>query len=71
DNLQCLELLRQHGITANMAGQKLNLGSIGREEAARINTLLAGQGVKVYALEWARKSLEQLFFEITNTADAL
>lgn len=71
DNQRCLELLAREGISASPAGQRLNLGNIGREEAARLNALLAGQGVKVYALEWGRKNLEQLFFEITNSPEAL
>lgn len=71
DNQRCLEILAQEGRKALPAGQRLNLGNIGREEAARLNALLAGQGVKVYALEWGRKNLEQLFFEITNSPEAL
>ncbi len=70
DNQRCLEILAQEGLKALPAGQRLNLGNIGREEAARLNALLAGQGIKVYALEWGRKNLEQLFFEITNSPEA-
>ncbi|HQU60050.1 MAG: ATP-binding cassette domain-containing protein [Phaeodactylibacter sp.] len=71
DNQRCREILEQEGLQASQSGQKLNLGSIGREEASRINALLVGQRLKVYALEWSRKSLEQLFFEITNSPEAL
>lgn len=67
DNRRCFELLQTDYPQLAWKNGLPNLGGIGREEAARLNARLVGQGLEVYALEWARKDLEQLYFDIIQT----
>lgn len=71
DNRRCYEVLKIGGYEVEWKNHKLRLGNIDREEAAKINERLVNLGVKIYAMEWEKKNLEQLFFDITNSSDAL
>jgi hypothetical protein len=42
---------------------------INKEDAARINSLLIGQGVNVYHLALQQPTLEQTFLDLTDMPD--
>lgn len=67
DNRRCFDLLQADYPQVGWKNGLPNLGGVSREEAARLNARLVGQGLAVYALEWARKDLEQLYFDIIQT----
>lgn len=67
DNRRCFELLQPDYPQLVWKNGLPCLGGVSREEAARLNARLVGQGLEVYALEWARKDLEQLYFDIIQT----
>lgn len=71
DNARALELLKSgSGTTVSWQNERPCIEDAEREAAARANALLVQAGIPVYALEWGRKDLEQLYFEIINTAAA-
>lgn len=67
DNRRCFDLLQADYPQVSWKNGLPSLGGVSREEAARLNARLVGQGLAVYALEWARKDLEQLYFDIIQT----
>ncbi len=67
DNRRCFDLLQADYPQVGWKNGLPSLGGVSREEAARLNARLVGQGLAVYALEWARKDLEQLYFDIIQT----
>ncbi len=67
DNQRCFDHLQREYPQVRWHQNKPCLEHISREEAGRINARLVGEGLAVYALEWSRKDLEQLYFDIIQT----
>lgn len=68
DNRRCFDLLQADYPQTGWKNGLPSLGGVSRDDAARLNARLVGQGLEVYALEWTRKDLEQLYFDIIQTS---
>lgn len=71
NNTAAFETLREKQISCSVQEDYLLLPRLGDEQVARSVTLLAERGIGVVRVEERRKSLEDLFLELTGTAVSL
>ena len=71
NNTEAERILLNQGLPSLTAGEYLTLRSVGDSEVARINKTLVHAGVDVIRIEEQRKSLEQLFLEMTGKESSL
>ena len=71
NNTEAERIFLNQGLPSLPAGEYLTLKSVGDSEVARINKTLVHAGVDVIRIEEHRKSLEQLFLEMTGKESSL
>ncbi|NWL87190.1 bacitracin ABC transporter ATP-binding protein [Paenibacillus sp. 79R4] len=71
NNMEAERILLHQGLPSLRAGEYLTLKSVGDREVARMNKTLIHAGIDVIRIEEQRKSLEQLFLEMTGKESSL
>lgn len=71
DNLKAEQLLLSQGYQFSLNGDRIELGDLEDKEVAEINRLLVEQQIPVTRIEEQKKSLEDIFLELTGRERSL
>jgi ABC-2 type transport system ATP-binding protein len=68
DNVRAADVARRAGLDARVEHDRLVLRPLSRDEAGRLTTALAGDGLTIYEVVTVRADLERIFLDLVGDA---